>query len=95
MSGETAMDQYDNDPDLIDSEIRVVMDRVLDHLVSSYMAQVLGDPEAGRAHADAAQDFMLEQLTPWHLVRAIYTMLWPAVENQALRMLADIPREDP
>jgi hypothetical protein len=92
---ESMTTEWDDDPSLVDGEIRVVMDQVLAHLVSSYMAQVLGDPEAGQRHADLAQEFMLQQLTPWHLVRTIYTMLWPTVEDQALRMLADIPREEP
>jgi len=96
MSGEAmSMDQYDNDPDLVDGEIRVVMDEVLDHLVSSYVAQVLGDVESSVTHANLAQEFMMTQLTPWHMIRAIYTMLWPTVEYRAQQMLTDIPREEP
>lgn len=96
MSSETVgLDQFDDDPDVVDGEIRAVLGVVLDHLVSSYVAQVLGDMESGQRHAELAQEFMLTELSPWHMTRAIYTMLWPAVEDSAQRILTDIPWEEP
>lgn len=86
---EDDISHLENDGPLVDGEIRAVLEEVKNYLVGSFVAAASGDQELATSLGNLAQQFLWQNLTPWHITRAIFTSLWPTVTEEGTRLLTD------